>query len=123
MKQTFESREKVHLCTFSVSDLLCTAVSCVGHHTTILNNNNNNNDDDDELDDTKKCLSSDCCVNPSKREEEEEEEEERDKMTTVGGGQQFVRVDFTNIRPKEKKESFVDERFHGCLSSTTTTPR
>ena len=44
-------------------------------------------------------------------------------MTTVGGGQQFVRVDFTNIRPKEKKESFVDERFHGCLSSTTTTPR
>jgi leukotriene-A4 hydrolase len=63
-------------------------------------------------------------VNPSKREEEEEEEEEeRDKMTTVGGGQQFVRVDFTNIRPKEKKESFVDERFHGCLSSTTTTPR
>ena len=62
-------------------------------------------------------------MNPSKREEEEEEEEERDKMTTVGGGQQFVRVDFTNIRPKEKKESFVDERFHGCLSSTTTTPR
>ena len=44
-------------------------------------------------------------------------------MTTVGGGQQFVRVDFTNIRPKEKKESLWTRDFYGCLSSTTTTPR
>ena len=31
----------------------------------------------------------------------------------------FVRVDISKIRPKVKRESFVDERFHGCLSSSS----
>ena len=48
-------------------------------------------------------------------------EDSNDTMTGEQREQTQVRVDISKIRPKEKKESFVDERFHGCLSSSDNT--
>ena len=112
----------MHACTFLVS-LCCRScqLCVVGHHTTTLLNTHTTTTTH-ELDDTK-CLSTDYCVNPEKKKKKKKKNERtrrrrRRREQNDDGGRRTPLLSDAQTSPKEKKESFVDERFHGCLSST-----